>query len=150
MRNDEIPKEGGQFRIPGVGRVKTLHHQESWNHEIRNAKILKVGGQFHISRVGGVKSQDSSSQESRSRETRSCEISKILYQRFGYRELEMSRTLLTGIPKLRSAKIRKFVLTPFRRFADREVELSRNLTSRMLKSQNAKCRNAKCENTFLV
>jgi hypothetical protein len=33
-RGYEIPKAGGQFRIPGVGRVETLHHQESRNREM--------------------------------------------------------------------------------------------------------------------
>jgi hypothetical protein len=33
-RGYEIPKVGGQFRIPGVRRVKTLHHQESQNREM--------------------------------------------------------------------------------------------------------------------
>jgi hypothetical protein len=35
----------------------------------------------------------------------------------------MSRTLTTGIPKLRSAKSRKVDLTPFRSFADRDLEV---------------------------
>jgi hypothetical protein len=61
MRNVEIPEEGGQFRIPGVGRVKTLHHQESRNREMRNAEIPKAGGQFRIPRDGGIKTRDSSS-----------------------------------------------------------------------------------------
>jgi hypothetical protein len=33
-RGYKIPKVGGQFRIPRVGRVETLHHQESRNHEM--------------------------------------------------------------------------------------------------------------------
>jgi hypothetical protein len=33
-RGYEILKAGGQFWIPRVGRVKTLHHQESWNREM--------------------------------------------------------------------------------------------------------------------
>jgi hypothetical protein len=37
----EILKAGGQFRIPGVGRVKTLRHQESQNHEMRNPENPK-------------------------------------------------------------------------------------------------------------
>ena len=36
--NEEFHRLGNksilEFRIPGVGRVKTLHHQESWNHEM--------------------------------------------------------------------------------------------------------------------
>jgi hypothetical protein len=48
--------------------------------------------------------QESRSRETRSREMRNREMSKTPYRRFGYRELEMSRTLTTGIPKLRSAK----------------------------------------------
>jgi hypothetical protein len=48
----EIPKVGGQFQILGVGRVKTLHHQESRNHEMRNTEIPKAGGQFRIPGVG--------------------------------------------------------------------------------------------------
>jgi hypothetical protein len=40
-RGYEIPKVGGQFRIPGVGRVKTLRHQESRNREMRNPKNPK-------------------------------------------------------------------------------------------------------------
>jgi hypothetical protein len=35
----KIPKEGGQFCVPGVGRVKNLCHQESQNHEMRKPKI---------------------------------------------------------------------------------------------------------------
>jgi hypothetical protein len=33
-RGYEILKVGGQFRIPGIGRVETLHHQKSRNHEM--------------------------------------------------------------------------------------------------------------------
>jgi hypothetical protein len=61
MRNAKIPEEGGQFQISGVGRVKTLHHQESRNREMGNAEILKAGGQFRISGDGGIKTRDSSS-----------------------------------------------------------------------------------------
>jgi hypothetical protein len=61
MRNIKILEEGGQFRIPGVGRVKNLHHQKSRNREMRNAEISKEGGQFWISGDGGIKTRDSSS-----------------------------------------------------------------------------------------
>jgi hypothetical protein len=50
-----ILKAGGQFQILGVGRVDTLHHQESQNCEMRNTKIPKAGGQFRISGVRRVK-----------------------------------------------------------------------------------------------
>jgi hypothetical protein len=40
-RGYEIPKAGGQFRIQGVGRVKTLRHQESQNREMRNPENPK-------------------------------------------------------------------------------------------------------------
>jgi hypothetical protein len=62
----EIPKAGGQFRIPGVGRVETLHHQESRNREMRNTEIPKAGGQFRIPGVGRVETLHH--QESRNRE----------------------------------------------------------------------------------
>jgi hypothetical protein len=50
-------------------------------------------------------------------------MSKTPYRRFGYQELEMSRTLTTGIPKLRSAKRGKVDLTPLQSFADRDLEV---------------------------
>jgi hypothetical protein len=40
-RGYKISKVGGQFQILGVRRVKTLHHQESRNHEMRNPKNPK-------------------------------------------------------------------------------------------------------------
>jgi hypothetical protein len=71
--NAEIRKKE-EFQIPGVGRVKTLHHQESQNHEMRNAEIPEEGGQFRIPGVGRVKTLHH--QESRNREMRNAEIPK--------------------------------------------------------------------------
>jgi hypothetical protein len=70
----EILKAGGQFRILGVGRVETLHHQESQNHEMRNTEIPKVGGQFQIPGVGRVETLHH--QESRNHEMRNPENPK--------------------------------------------------------------------------
>jgi hypothetical protein len=67
--------------------------------------------------------QESQSRETRSREMRNHEMSKTPYWRFRYHELEMSRTLTTGIPKLRSVKSQKVDLTPFWSFEDRDLEV---------------------------
>jgi hypothetical protein len=71
MRNTKISEEGGQFRVPGVGRVNTLHHQESRNHEMKNAEIPEEGGRFWIPGVGDVKNS-----YYRSPEVAKCEITK--------------------------------------------------------------------------
>jgi hypothetical protein len=56
--NEEFRRPGNnsilEFRILGVGRVKTLHHQESRNHEMRNVEILEEGGKFRVPGVGRV------------------------------------------------------------------------------------------------
>ena len=64
-----------EFQISGVGRIETLHHQESQNREMRNPENSKQAHrpEVRIPGVGGVKSRDSSSQESRSREIRNVE-----------------------------------------------------------------------------
>jgi hypothetical protein len=86
----EIPKAGGQFQIPGVGRVKTLRHQESQNHEMRNPKNLKpkIGTPtknfadreitpFRSPRYRELKCRNTSSQECRNvTEMRNIEIPK--------------------------------------------------------------------------
>jgi hypothetical protein len=91
----EIPKAGGQFRIPRVGRVETLHHQESQIHEMRNLENLKQAHRLavRILGVGGVKSRDSSTQESRSAENVKCKKSRNRHinRSFRYRELQESR-----------------------------------------------------------
>jgi hypothetical protein len=77
-RGYEIPKAGGQFWISGVGRVETLHHQESWNCEMRNTEIPKAGGQFQIPGVGRIETLHH--QESRNREMRNPENPKQAHQ----------------------------------------------------------------------
>jgi hypothetical protein len=76
--NEEFRRPGNnsisEFQISGVGRVKTLHHQESRNRDMRNAEILEEGGQFRVPRVGRVKTLHH--QESRNREMRNAEISE--------------------------------------------------------------------------
>jgi hypothetical protein len=72
-RGYEIPKAGEQFQIPGVGRVETLHHQESRNREMRNTEIPKAG-QFQIPGVGRVETLHH--QESRNCEMRNPENPK--------------------------------------------------------------------------
>jgi hypothetical protein len=59
-RGYKILKAGGQFQIPGVGRVETLHHQESQIREMQNPKNQKQAHRLEvqISGVGGVKSQE--------------------------------------------------------------------------------------------
>jgi hypothetical protein len=81
--NVEIPEEGGQFRVPGVGRVNTLHHQESRNHEMRNTEISEEEGRFRIPRVGDVKNSYYRSPKVAKPKVAKCDIVKC--QRFHFR-----------------------------------------------------------------
>jgi hypothetical protein len=74
MRNAEIPEEGGRFRIPGVGDVKTSYYRspEVTKPEVAKCEIMKcqrlhTGG----SDTGSWRCQGLSRQESRS-----CEVRK--------------------------------------------------------------------------
>jgi hypothetical protein len=127
-RGYEIPKAGGQFRIPGVGRVKTLRHQESWNREMRNPENLKpkIGTPtknfvdreitpFQSLRYRELKCRNTSSQECRNVESPKCETSKS-QNRHTNKELrkpgnnsisesqKVSKLLTTGVSKRRNVK----------------------------------------------
>jgi hypothetical protein len=54
------------------------------------------------------------------------------------RELGMSRTLTTGVPKSRKSRNAKSSKTPYRRFGYRELEMSRTLTTGIPKLRSAK------------
>jgi hypothetical protein len=70
-------------------------------------------------------------------------MTKVLFQSFGYRELEESRKQLTAgtrdmrdhekIWTVESSRLWTVDLTPFRSFGYRELEVSRTLTTRMMK-----------------
>jgi hypothetical protein len=88
-RGYEILKAGGRFWISGVGRVKTLCHQESQNHEMRNPENPKpeigtptknfVEQEITPFRSPGyqeLKCRNTSSQECQNPEVMKCETSK--------------------------------------------------------------------------
>jgi hypothetical protein len=109
MRNTEIPEEGGQFRIPGVGRVKTLHHQESRNREMRNAEIPKAGDSFgyRIPELGMSRTLTNRSPEVAKPEVAKCEIVKCQRLHTGGSDTGSWRCQGLSRQESRSCEVRK-------------------------------------------
>jgi hypothetical protein len=126
-RGYEISKVGGQFRILGVGRVKTLRHQESRNRKMRNPENPKpeIGTPtknftdreitpFWSPEYRELKCRNTSSQECRNAESLKCEMPKSRnrhtnkeLRRPGNKSIsdsripgvEVSKHFTTGVPK---------------------------------------------------
>jgi len=93
---------------------------------MRNGKIRWSDSisEFQILGVGGVKNTQDKNDEIMKWKT-------MTFRGFRYRELEVLRTLMTRVPKLRNAKCRNpetdtSTKTPFWSFTDREIKDQRN------------------------
>jgi hypothetical protein len=101
------------FRIPGDGDVKDSHHQESRSAEMRKPETdaslgvldtgISVTGRWRCQRL-----TSSGVSKCRNAKTRNRRITwSIGYRDFGYREMEMSKTLI-----IRSPEVAKCEMTP--------------------------------------